>query len=320
MSFESETDAQISTLAASHDILVAGGFFGDFRYRSLNSADVTTIKGHLTDDPSGITNHVQLHAARRSHTPLAAFASNDSGFRVVDLTTNQLLSTTMYDCIINCSALSPDARLRVMVGDHQDVFITDAESGRILQALPGHKDFGFACDWAPDGWTVATGNQDQTIRVWDARYWSRPLVVLQTELSGARSLRFSPLGSGRRILAAAEEADYINIIEAGSFQTKQTFDMFGELGGISFTPDGSDLLALCCDPFRGGLLQLNRCDHGVDAPIMRAVATYDSQRTSPNSSGRDWRPEAELLGLGSAKTASEKRRQAFLAYGDLTPF
>ncbi|KAH7035360.1 WD40-repeat-containing domain protein [Microdochium trichocladiopsis] len=320
MTFESDSDAQTSTLTASQDVLIAGGFFGDFRYRSLNTEDATPTKGRLTDHPSGITNHVQIHEARRSHAPLAAFASNDYGFRVVDLGTNQHLSESMYECIINCSALSPDSRLRVMVGDHQDVFITDADSGRILKTLVGHSDFGFACDWAPDGWTVATGNQDRTVRIWDARYWDRPVAIIPTELSGARSLRFSPLGSGRRILAAAEEADYLNIIDAGTFQTKQTFDVFGEIGGISFTNGGSELLALCCDYYRGGLLQLSRCDHGAGDSFLYPTERHDGVYSSLISRSSDWLSEAELEGLGMAKTPTEHRRQAFLAYGDLMPF
>ncbi|KXJ95329.1 WD40-repeat-containing domain protein [Microdochium bolleyi] len=320
MSFENDPDAQTSTLTASPGILLAGGFFGDFRYRNLQSEDKTVTKGRLTDHQSGITNHAQIHAARHSHATLAAFASNDFGFRVVDLGTNQLVSSVMYQCIMNCSALSPDSRLRVMVGDHQDAFITDAETGRVLKSLAGHSDFGFACDWAPDGWTVATGNQDRTVRIWDARNWDYPVAVIPTELSGARSLRFSPLGSGKRILAAAEEADYLNIIDAGTFQAKQTFDIIGEIGGISFANEGSELLALCSDYYRGGLLQLRRCDHGAEDTYTHAAGRYSSAHHFTSLRGNDWLPEHELEALDSSQTSTQRRRQAFLAYGDLTPF
>lgn len=320
MDFDHDTDAQISTLTASPDIVLAGGFFGDFRYRNLNTEDTTVTKVRLTDHPSGITNHVQIHAARRSHAPLAAFASNDFGFRVVDLGTSHTISQAMYECIMNCSALSPDSRLRVMVGDHQDAFIADAETGQVLKNLEGHSDFGFACDWAPDGWTVATGNQDRTVRIWDARNWSRSVAVIPTELSSARSLRFSPLGSGRRILAAAEEADYINIIDAGTFQSKQTLDIFGEIGGISFTNGGSDLLALCCDYYRGGLLQLSRCDYGAEDTYMHAADGYSGSRSFIPLRSNDWLLEDELQELDATQTSTQRRRQAFLAYGDLTPF
>ncbi|KAI1263033.1 quinon protein alcohol dehydrogenase-like superfamily [Xylariaceae sp. FL1019] len=258
MTFDNYSDSFTSTLAAEQGILIAGSFYGTYHYRHLDvengSGQQTT--GRLTDHPSGITNHVQISPSRHSSVPLAAFASNDCGYRIVDLATNQIISRKIYPWALNCSSLSPDKRLRVMVGDTQDVIISDAENGQILQSLDGHRDFGFACDWSPDGWHVATGNQDRTIRIWDARKWSEPVAVLRTEMTGVRSLRFSPLGSGKRLLAAAEEADFINIIDAETFDSKQTIGIFGELAGISFASDGEELIGLSSDPDRGGILSL----------------------------------------------------------------
>ncbi len=34
------------------------------------------------------------------------------------------------------------------------------------------------------------------------------------------------------------EADFVNVIDAQTFDSKQTFDVFGEIGGASFTDDG----------------------------------------------------------------------------------
>lgn len=307
MRFDSEADAQISTLTATEDILLVGSFYGDYRYRSLNTSiqDPEPTEGRLTDHISGITNHVQIHPSRHSSAPIAAFASNDFGFRLVDLTTNKIISEYMYDSAMNCSALSPDSRLRILVGDQEDALITDAETGEVLQRLQGHRDFGFACDWAADGWTVATGNQDMTIRIWDARNWRDPVTVIRTEMSGARSLRFSPLGSGKRVLIAAEEADYIHAIDAQTFLTKQTFDLFGELGGIAFANDGQDLMALSCDPHRGGLLQLERCDAGAYNRSGNALDSWWSP-------GCDWLPSPEEVAdaPGSLQMLPHHRRKA----------
>ena len=79
-----------------------------------------------------------------------------------------------------------------------------------------------------------------------------------------KALSYAPnakelIGSGKRVLVAAEEADYINIIDAQTFRSKQTVDVFAEIGGVSFTNSGQDLTVLCYDPTRGGLLQLERC-------------------------------------------------------------
>ncbi|RYP65944.1 hypothetical protein DL769_006171 [Monosporascus sp. CRB-8-3] len=327
MAFDNDTEAQVSTLTVSHDILLVGGFYGDYRYRCLDTADSDPTEGCLTDNISGITNHVQIHSSRYSSAPLAAFASNDFGFRIVDLTTNKTTTESMYDYAMNCSALSPDGRLRVMVGDIENVLITDAENGEILQQLEGHRDFGFACDWAADGWTVATGNQDKTIRLWDARKWrnnsgqSKPIAVIRTEMSGARSLRFSPLGSGKRVLVAAEEADFIHAIDAQTLRTKQTFDIFGELGGISFGNDGQDLMVLSCDHHRGGVLQLERCDAGAEDTFDYTSRRY---RDSPDwwrTPGYDWmqNPEQIVDLPGSQHMLAQRRRKAAMM-DNLDPF
>ncbi|KAI0125890.1 WD40-repeat-containing domain protein [Xylariales sp. AK1849] len=330
MNFASEGDVQISTLAATEDVLVVGGFLGDYRFRDLNSEDNNYSEGKLTNHVSGITNHVQIHPARRSSAPIAAFASNDSYFRTVDLATKRILSEKEYKFALNCSAISTDQRLRVMVGDHTNVLITDAETGDILQNLEGHRDFGFACDWAPDGWTVATGFQDKSVRIWDARMLTSshtgrgcPTAVLRMDMSGARSLRFSPLGSGKRVLVAAEEADIINIIDAQTFRTMQKIEVFGEIGGTAFADEGQNLMALVCDRARGGVLHFERSDAGAEDTFEYLNRDADSQPPRPwwQSSGYDWSENpAEVLERPESKESFTRRRRRAAAMSCLDTF
>lgn len=269
------TGGVISTLDAAHGVLMGGTFNGDYCIQSLDSEEGTAFsEGQIS--PDGITNHLSIHTPRRSSRPVASIASNDRGFRIMDIETEKLISQTMYDFALNCSACSPDRRLRVLVGDDPKAVIVNADTGETLQELAGHQDYGFACDWSDDGWTVATGFQDKAVKIWDARRWcnssglSTPLCTIRSEMAGVRGLRFSPLGSGRPILAAAEEADFINLIDARTFATKQTIDVFSEIGGLAFANDGQDLNVLCCDAHRGGLLQLERCGGGPDLLPTRA--------------------------------------------------
>lgn len=298
-------DCPLSTMDAAHDVLVAGNFVGEYMVRRLghDACDQPSqFEGTLTSSSSAITNHVQLHVPRRSSTPQACFASNDAGLRILDIATNTIVSETMFDFPINCTAVSPDGQLRVMVGDHKDVLVVPADGSRInivgsafggadakaraeLQ-LPGHRDHGFACAWADDGHTIATGFQDQVVKIWDARNWHVPVATIRTHMAGARSLRFSPVGSGRRVLVAAEEADYVNIIDACTFRSKQTIDFFGEIGGVAFEPtEGRDLYAFVTDPARGGIVQLERCD-GIGA-LSDEMMQYRPQRQRPGGGSQD---------------------------------
>ncbi|KAM7209287.1 WD40-repeat-containing domain protein [Naviculisporaceae sp. PSN 640] len=265
--------SQVSTMAAGHGVLVAGVFNGEYVLRHMDSDEPEATACHegvITAHNSGITNHAQVYQSRTSSSPLVAFASNDLGFRILDIATERWLSTEMFSFALNCTAISPDKRLRVVVGDNRNVLIVASESTlsggkpEVLQELTGHRDFGFACDWSDDGWTVATACQDKSVKIWDARRWcdssgrSSPVCTIRAEMAGVRNLRFSPVGSGKRVLVAAEEADFVNIIDAETFASKQTFDVFGELGGVSFTNEGHELTVLCCDRTRGGLIQLER--------------------------------------------------------------
>jgi len=186
----------------------------------------------------------------------------------VDIHTNSFIAEHMYEPAINCTAISPDRRLRVLVGDTPNVMICRSDTGEILQSLDGHRDFGFACDWADDGWTVATGNQDMQIMIWDARMWTdssgrgRPIAIIAAEMAGVRKLKFSPLGSGKRLLLAAEPADFINVIDGDLFNNKQNLSFFGEIGGMDFVNNGQDLIVANTDSMRGGLMEFERCDFG----------------------------------------------------------
>ncbi|KAM0437528.1 hypothetical protein ACHAPT_001892 [Fusarium lateritium] len=286
--------AVISTVDAKHGVLMAGTFNGEYYLKNLHSEDKKGYTdGQITPNLGGITNHIQIHTPRRSSSPIAAISSNDEGFRVMDLATEKFTLQTRYQFALNCSSISPDGRLRAMVGDDFKVIITDADTGQIQQELTGHRDYGFACDWSDDGWTVATGFQDKGVKIWDARRWcdsrgvSTPLCTIRSEMAGVRNLRFSPVGSGQRVLVAAEEADFVNIINAQTFSTKQTIDIFGEIGGIAFTNDAQDLNVLVSDRSRGGLLQLERCGARAE-PFFR-----NSWRRSTDPEADRWRYQVD---------------------------
>ncbi|KAB8302854.1 hypothetical protein EYC80_006189 [Monilinia laxa] len=259
-----QNEYRISTLTSGHDIVVAGAFEGQYALINTRAQKGTKcIEGTITEHPNDITNHAQVHLSRSS-SPLVTFASNDSGIRTLDVTTNKFISEHMYDYAMNCTAVSPDRRLRVLVGDTRKVMICNSDTGELLQELDGHLDYGFACDWSDDGWTVATGNQDMQVKIWDARYWNRPVTSIAADMAGVRKLRFSPLGSGRPILVAAEPADYVNIINAETFDSKQTLSFFGEIGGFDFTNDGQELMVANCDSSRGGIFEFERCDFATE--------------------------------------------------------
>jgi hypothetical protein len=140
---------RISTLGACggrDGVVIAGGFRGEYALKAINAPeDSKLVTGVITDNENGITNHVELIRNRTTGTPNAVFSSNDSFIRILNCGEGlKFIHSREYDWAVNCSATSPDSRLRVVIGDSKEVLITDADRGTIEWALPGHTDYGFA--------------------------------------------------------------------------------------------------------------------------------------------------------------------------------
>ncbi|KAJ5140872.1 hypothetical protein N7448_004280 [Penicillium atrosanguineum] len=252
---------KISSMKSAYGLTMAGGFCGEYALRSSN-AEGSGAKGLVTPDfNDGITNHVDIIPSRTGPSPICVFASNDRHLRVLDCETNIFLSDQELSRPINCTATSPDSRLRVVIGDSPEAWVIEADTGRPVHPLRGHRDFGFACAWSPDMRHIATSNQDKTLIIWDARTW-KPLETIDSDVAGYRSLRFSPVGGGPRTLLCCEPADRISIVDAQLFQSRQVHDFFGEIGGADYAPDGGSVWVANTDPHFGGFMQYERCQWG----------------------------------------------------------
>ena len=249
-----------STLNAGNGVLVVGSFEGAYAMKPLSasfeSKPVTGVVTHGGTD--GSINHIQSFLDRRSGLPQVAFSSNDRSIRILDCTTNKNVNVHEFPYPVNSSATSPDGRMRLLVGDDCVPLVANAETGEVITKLHGHTNFGFACDWASDGVTMATGHQDGFVRVWDARSLRQSVHAIPMEMAGSRTLQFSPLGSGGRVLVIAEPGDFVHVVNAQTFESKQVIEFFGEIAGISMPPDGSSLYIANQDPRYGGLMEFER--------------------------------------------------------------
>jgi WD40 repeat protein len=126
----------------------------------------------------------------------------------------------------------------------------------MIHELRGHLDYSFASAWNPDGRTFATGNQDKTCRIWDARNLSKSVAVLRGNIGAIMSVRYTSDG---KFLAMAELADFIHIFDVESgYNKKQELDFFGEITGMSFSPDTEALFVGVHDRTYSSLLQYSR--------------------------------------------------------------
>ncbi|KAJ3208555.1 hypothetical protein HDU82_002303 [Entophlyctis luteolus] len=286
---------RVSTVCASREYVFMGAFTGECVLKVCAAADgdsnVETIRtGIATTDPFGITNHVEIGESRTGEH-IALVSSNDDAVRIMRLADMKVSQTFKFPWAANCSSVSPDKRLICVTGDNTDSVIISADTGDAAMKLTGHIDFSFSCAWSPCGRFIATGNQDLTTRVYDIRNAAKALVVLPSIMGAVRSLRVGGTWAAPddgMFLAAAEPCDFVHVYDFSGgaadylYHTRenagpaaaaervpsplgttafesQVVDFFGEISGISFTPDGGSILYVgVSDDMYGSILEFGR--------------------------------------------------------------
>ncbi|KAK4387972.1 hypothetical protein Sango_2403800 [Sesamum angolense] len=108
------------------------------------------------------------------------------------------------------TSISPDGKLVAVVGDDVNGLLVDARNGK-----------------------------DKTCRVWDLRNLHTPVAILKGNIGAVRSIRFSADG---QFLVVAEPADFVHIYNTKeNFGTRQEIDFFGEISGVSLSPDDESI-------------------------------------------------------------------------------
>ncbi|CAJ2638615.1 putative WD-repeat-like protein [Trifolium pratense] len=251
---EGFTHTQVSTLAVKDNLLVAGGFQGELICKHLDRPGVSFCS-RTTYDDNAITNAIEIYASPSGAIHFTA-SNNDCGIRNFDMEKFQLSKYFRFPWPVNHTSLSPDGKLLLIVGDNPDSMLVDSQNGKNIAPLSGHLDFSFASSWNPDGVTFATGNQDKTCRIWDMRNLSKSVAVLKGNLGAIRSIRYSSDG---KYMAIAEPADFVHVYDVNSgYEKEQEIDFFGEISGISFSPDTESLFIGVWDRTYGSLLEYGR--------------------------------------------------------------
>ncbi|XP_059666602.1 uncharacterized WD repeat-containing protein C2A9.03-like isoform X2 [Cornus florida] len=252
---EGFTQTQVSTLAVKDRLLVAGGFQGELICKNLDRPGVCFCS-RTTYDDNAITNAIEIYTTPSGAVHFRA-ANNDSGVRDFDMEKFQLSKHFRFPWPVNHTSQSPDGKLLVIVGDNKDGLLVDSGTGKTVVPFIGHLDFSFASAWRPDGLTFATGNQDKTCRIWDVRNLSNSVATLKAKLGAIRSIRYTSDG---QFLAMAEPADLVHVYDAkNGYEKEQEIDFFGEISGMSFSPDTESLFIGVWDRTYGSLLEFGRC-------------------------------------------------------------
>lgn len=96
----------------------------------------------------------------------------------------------------------------------------------------------------------------RTRHAWEVCNLSKAVVVLKGNPSAIRSIRFTSDG---QFMAMAEPSDFVHLHDVkNGYEREQEIDFFGEISGVSFSPDTASLFIGIWDRSYESLLQCCR--------------------------------------------------------------
>ncbi|MYF99678.1 WD40 repeat domain-containing protein [Candidatus Poribacteria bacterium] len=138
---------------------------------------------------------------------------------------------------VNDITCSPDGTLLV-VASQIGIWIYDIQTGKEIALLTGHAVAVDRVAFSPDRRTLASGGQDNTVRLWDVNTQTE-IATLEGHTGGPDSIWFSPDG---RILASRGNDNTLRLWDVDTQMQIRTLEGHtGSVESVAFSPDGKTL-------------------------------------------------------------------------------
>ena len=204
------------------------------RYGLLQSL-AQPVRGVLTAQ-SGV---VTALAYSPDGTKMAAGYS-DGTIRLWDLASHRLISTATWGAAPLALAFTSGGRL-LQVADDAAVSTWNLTDGAKITALPlAGVSGGTAVAFSPDGTTLATGDANGNIRLWNTATRQETGVPMSSDTQPVDAVAFSPDGT---LVAAASSDGNVQLWSAATQQEAGSAVGAGtaEVNALAFSPDGKTL-------------------------------------------------------------------------------
>ncbi len=177
-----------------------------------------------------------------------ASGSSDRMIRLWDLASGECVrSLEGHRGWVWSVTFSPDGKYLASGSEDQTVRIWSLESQQEAnpsparpqsQMLSGHTSWVRSVAFSPDGRLLASGSDDQTVKLWDVNSAQR-IRTLKGYARGIRSVAFSPDG---QTLASGSEDQRVRIWDIANEQCLRSLDQHSErVWSVAFSPDGQTL-------------------------------------------------------------------------------
>ena len=138
---------------------------------------------------------------------------------------------------INDITCSSDGAL-LAVASQLGIWIYDVQTSEALALLTGHTGAVDRIAFSPDGHTLASGGQDNTVRLWDVETRTE-IGMLEGHTGGPNSIWFSPDG---RTLASRDDDQTLRFCDVETQTQIHTLEGHtGTVESVSFSPDGQTI-------------------------------------------------------------------------------
>lgn len=175
--------------------------------------------------------------------------------------------------------------------DPRSAWIIDVATRKTVLELAGHRDGVRLARYSPDGRWIATGGEDNAVRIWNART-GRPQAGPLVHRNKIRSLAFSP--DNRLLTSASREGTFAvwDVVTGELIVSDRREDR--ALNWVGFRPDGREVLTVSADgtigcwdvsPTTRSLAELERM---AERLTVRRPGPDGSETLSPEAWRRLW--------------------------------
>ncbi|KNC75590.1 hypothetical protein SARC_11888, partial [Sphaeroforma arctica JP610] len=251
-----------NSLCSKFGYVVAGGQRSQLVVKNLVGG-----RSHTVSLGGSINNSMGMY---RTDTGIRLLVSNnDESVKVYSLSGMDHIVDIAIPFAVNNTAVSPDNRTMLVVGDSKVGLFYDIRGGTYTRTTSFNacQNAAFSCNWNYAGDKVAVACQDGSIAVWDMKYLSKPLTSISSSqspnTSGAcRGVKFSH-SSSMDLLVFTEHESLVHVVDTRAYVEKQTLrpspDLTQGVAGVTFSSDAKKLfVAMECGVYEYAIDTMQR--------------------------------------------------------------